>query len=258
MSEFRFKRFSVKQEKSALKVGTDAVLLGASMTLPERDGEMLDIGTGTGVIALMAAQRMYDRAEACQGCRTWHITAIDIDRPSIEEAADNFRNSPWSNHLDAVCLSLAQYSGYVGENSLFSAIFTNPPFYDDSLRNPDCRKSAARHTDSLPREEILSFAARHLERPSEDDMGGILSMILPAEDETALLRSAASFGLFPFRIIRIRTVPSKKPRRIIAEFRLRPKRKGTADDGVSLQEITLQDGGNRSEEYEKLTEGFYL
>ena len=255
MSGFKFKQFTVIQEKSALKVGTDAVLLGAAMTLPGGGGELLDIGTGTGVIALMAAQRMsmQDKVHAEQG---WHITGIDIDNPSAEEASVNFAASPWAEHLESVNMSLGRYSEESGKDTVFSAIFSNPPFYDNSLRNPDCRKSAARHTDSLSLEEILSFAAYHLQRASGKSTGGILSLILPAEKETRLIRKAASFGLFPFRILRIKTVPTKKPRRIIAEFRPADRK---PDSTGSMEDIlTLQDGTGRSEEYQKLTEDFYL
>lgn len=263
MDGFRFKQFTVSQDKSTLKVGTDAVLLGAAMTLPECGGGMLDIGTGTGVIALMAAQRMsgleYARIE------DWHVTAIDIDSPSIEEASGNFAASPWSAHLKAVNLSLRQYRESIGEDAGFSSIFTNPPFYDGSLKNPDCRKSAARHTESLSVEEILSFASCHLLHPDDKGDGGILSMILPAEEETNLVRKAASYGLFPFRLLRIKTVPAKKPRRIIAEFRLATENQiagnlpGTyGKRSAREEEITLQEGNARSEEYRRLTEDFYL
>lgn len=251
MDGFRFKQFTVSQDKSALKVGTDAVLLGAAMTLPECGGGMLDIGTGTGVIALMAAQRMSGREDP--RIEDWHVTAIDIDSPSIEEASGNFAASPWSAHLKAVNLSLRQYGESIGEDAVFSSIFTNPPFYDGSLKNPDCRKSAARHTDSLSVEEILSFASCHLLHPDDKGDGGILSMILPAEEKTTLVRKAASYGLSTFRLLRIRTVPAKKPRRIIAEFRFGVGKRSTREE-----EITLQEGNARSEEYRRLTEDFYL
>ena len=234
MSAFRFKQFEVSQEKSALKVGTDAVVLGAMMTLPETDNSiLLDIGTGTGVIALMAAQRL-------SGTAGYHITAIDIDGPSALEAADNFAASHWNGHLEAVHSSLQNFS----TDHFYDAIFSNPPFYDDSLRNPDCREAAARHTGSLSYNDILTFAASHLD-------SGTLSLILPAEEEIRLRRTAASFGLLPFRIVRIRTTGGKKPRRILAEFR---KNGGP----LSEEEITLQNGSARAEAYARLTADFYL
>lgn len=230
-SSFRFKRFELKNEASALKVGTDAVLLGAAMTVRPSDEFMLDIGTGTGVIALMVAQRS---DSAC-------IVGIDIDTPSAEEAAYNFENSPWASRLRSVNQSLADYCPC----RAFDLIFSNPPYYDNSLRNPDIRESAARHTESLSYRMICEFASKYL-----TDCGR-LSLILPSEEQTRLLRTAASFGLYPFRIIHIRTVGSKPPRRIIAEF-CRKKSE------IEEQSLTLQEGSSRTDEYSALVGEFYL
>lgn len=275
MSAFRFKQFSVNQDRAALKVGTDAVLLGATMTLPEMASDILDIGTGTGVIALMAAQRLksrnreVSRPEQLRQKRewpipsalppNWKITAIDIDGPSIEDARENFAASPWSDSLEARCISLQDYSSGCGEYDL---IFSNPPFYDNSIKNPSARESTARHTTNLSWRDILAFAADHLRRPMTDgpatvrangmSEGGTMSMILPAEEEKRLLRTAASFGLYPFRIIRISTVTSKPPRRIIVEFSF-VKTPVPAENS-----LILNNGSIRSSEYSKLTEDFYL
>lgn len=286
MSEFRFKQFSVKQDRAALKVGTDAVLLGTLTGLEGLTGiesqagldgltgetaELLDIGTGTGVISLIIAQRLAAIS------RDWHISAIDIDGPSILDAADNFYASPWPEHLQAIHSSLQEFSnlqrtssGPHGTSDLqrvpsghqefsskgFDLIFSNPPFYDDSLRNPDPREANARHSASLSYRDIIAFAAEYLRKPSDNFTGGRLSLILPAEEETRLLRTAASFDLFPFRIVRIRTVEKKKPRRIVAEFRIR----GPQKPELREETLTLQgpDSAPRSEEYQRLTEDFYL
>ena len=233
MSEFRFRQFSVKNEASAMKVGTDAVLLGAAMTLRPSDRSLLDIGTGTGVIALMAAQRL--------AAPSFRIEAIDIDPASAAEAAENFASSPWSAHFRARCTPLSHYCA-----DGFDVIFSNPPYYDSSLKNPDARESAARHTETLSYRELCAFAEAHL-KPE-----GRLSLILPADCEKDLLRTAASFGLYPFRLLRIRTTPAKPVSRLIAEFsrtRTRPE----------TTELTLMDpAGTRSPEYVSLTEGFYL
>ena len=234
---FDFQQFSINQERSALKMGTDAVVLGASMTLPlGREGARLfDVGTGCGIIALMAAQRM---AEAG---KEWRVKAIDIDGPSVEDAVENFRNSPWAAQLDAECTSLQHFH----PDCPYDAIFANPPFFTDSLRNPDARESCARHATALTYAEILSFAEENL------SAGGTVSLILPAECERELLRTAASFSFRPFRILRVRTTEEKPPKRIVAEF-------SAMAGNVREEEIVLQDGSARTKEYSLLTESFYL
>lgn len=228
---FRFRRFEVRNRDSALKVGTDAVLLGAAMTILPSDRTALDIGTGTGVIALMAAQR----SEAC------NIIGIDIDPASAEEASFNFSASPWKERLTSVCVPLSGFR--TGQK--FDLIFSNPPYYDSSLKNPDPREAAARHSDSLSFRDILSFAAGRLSPE------GRLSLILPSDGLRDLRRCAASFGLHPFRLLHIKTTAAKQPRRVVAEF-------STAATGVEEQCLTLSEAGEKTEEYSLLTRDFYL
>lgn len=205
---FRFQQFDIENSRAALKVGTDAVVLGASMSIPGTDALCaLDIGTGTGVLALMAAQRI-----EAEGIREWKVTAIDIDKPSADEAADNFARSKWAANLCAIHSSLSEYAAGLRESERFGLIFSNPPYYDSSLRNPDAREAAARHTDNLSYREICSFAAERL------TPAGRLEMILPSDQEKQLLRTAASFGLYASRLVRVSTTPTKPPRRLIAEF----------------------------------------
>ncbi len=228
---FRFRQFKVRNRDSALKVGTDAVLLGAAMTLLPTDRLALDIGTGTGVIALMAAQR----TERCS------IIGIDIDPPSAAEAEENFRLSPWADRLTSVCTPL---SGYRSADK-FDVIFSNPPYYDCSLRNPDGREAAARHSGSLSVRDILAFASAQL------NQSGRLSMILPSEQIRDITRCAASYGLKPFRLLNIRTSENKAVRRTVIEL-------SSGGSRPEEEEITLMQGGERTEEYRRLTEDFYL
>ncbi len=236
-SIFRFKRFEVHNSDSALKVGTDAVLLGAAMTILPTDRHLLDIGTGTGVIALMAAQRLSDIA----GGRDFRIEAIDIDAPSAREAARNFRESPWGDVLSASDVALDAFA----PSGHYDLIFSNPPYYDNSLLNPDAREAAARHTESLSYREICAFAS---ERLSPE---GRLSLILPYGCGPMLKRTAASFGLYPSRTIAVRTTAAKPFRRLIAEF---GRARTVPEEGM----LTLQDGSSRTQEYDSLTEDFYL
>ena len=256
MSEFRFKQFSVRNTDSALKVGTDAVLLGSLMTVHPGERRLLDIGTGTGVVALMAAQRLAGStidasaaqrlvgsaidATAEDGVES-RIIGIEIDGPSAEEARLNFEGSPWAGMLEARHCSLQDFRS-PGE---FDLIFSNPPYFDESLRNPDARESRARHTESLSYREVLAFAGEKLAP------GGLVAMILPAESETAVRRCAAGFDLNLSRIVRIRTTLRKPPRRVVVEFsRLRGQ--------IREEELTMQNQDGFTEEYRRIAGAFLL
>lgn len=219
MSVFRFKEFSVRNESSAMKLGTDSVVLGASITLRPSDRFLLDVGTGTGVVALLAAQRLSEMGA------DFRIEGIDIDGPSVEEASFNFSASPWSVSLSSAEKPLSAYE----PGGKIDCIFSNPPYYDESLKNPDARLSAARHTSSLSYRELCSFAADYLSAE------GRLSMILPSDCRRELLRTAASFGLKPFRIVSVRTSSRKKPLRMVAEFCRERFFASTAEEELDLQ-----------------------
>ena len=244
MSTFRFKQFSVTNERSAMKVNTDGVLLGAAMTIRPEDRCMLDIGTGTGTIALMAAQRISGNAI--------RIDAVDIDEPSATEAAMNFANSPWSESLHAHNLSLDAFAAMDKKDGLpavqrYDLIFSNPPYFEDSLTAPDERKSTARHTsDGLSYRDIFEFAKERL-----TDSGRV-SLVLPADQEAALCRYARMCGLHLFRILRVRTVPRKAPSRMIAEFSRH------RCETVKEELLTIQNEGQYTQEYLSLTHDFYM
>lgn len=222
-----------------MKVNTDGVLLGAAATLPPGCRSVLDAGTGTGTIALILAQRLADAPDA-------GILGIDIDLASAEEAAQNFGRSPWAGRLEARHLSL---SALDNESRQYDLIVSNPPYFDASLPNPEERKKTSRHTsedgEELSYRTLIRFAAGHL-FPE-----GRLSMILPSSVETALLRYAAGFGLYPGRLLRIRTVERKMPLRLIAEF---------TKERTPLQEETLvlRNENGYTQEYTTLTGPFYI
>ena len=251
MGVFKFKQFNVVNERSAMKVNTDGVLLGAAMTLREDDRRLLDIGTGTGTIALMAAQRLNgicgqagndeDRART----DVVRIDAIDIDEPSATEAAMNFEQSPWAESLRAHNVSLDQFAAACSET--YDLIFSNPPYFENSLTAPDERKSTARHaSDGLSYRDIFAFASQNL---SSD---GRVSLVLPADQEYDLCRHARMMGFHLFRIVRVRTVPRKSPARMIVEF----TRHRVSD--VCEELLTIQNAGNYTAEYLALTGDFYL
>ena len=230
-----------------MKVNTDGVLLGAAMTINPEDRCLLDIGTGTGTVALMAAQRLAEAAErSFADAQDDIIDAIDIDEPSASEAAANFAHSPWTDVLQAHNMSLDKFAQAFPDRK-YDLIFSNPPYFEDSLTAPDERKSTARHTsDGLSYRDIFEFARTHLNE------SGRVSLVLPSDQEVALCRYGRMCGLHLFRIVRIRTVPRKAPSRIVAEFSR--QRVGTVADEL----ITIQNEGKYTQEYLSLTHDFYL
>lgn len=255
MSVFRFRRFTVENTESAMKVNTDGVLLGALMTIRSEDRTYLDVGTGTGTIALMAAQRVSGvfgtsdvSADGLSGKTSPDapaIIGIDIDEASAREAGQNFAASPWPDMLSAVHSSLGDFKT-CPECALFDHVFSNPPYYDLSLAAPDSRRNTARHTDSLSYRELVAFSSEFLSD------SGMLSVILPADSEVWLLRHARMSGLHPFRIVRIRTTERKKPSRIVAEFSR--YRRECPEESL----LTIHQGDGYSADYIALTEEFYL
>ena len=244
MSIFHFKKFDVTNERSAMKVNTDGVLLGAAMTIAPEDRKFLDVGTGTGTIALMAAQRSHADCDI-SNIDEIHIDAIDLDEASSSEAALNFQNSPWAASLSAHHCSLEEFA--TRSEGKYDLIFSNPPYFDSSLHAPQQRRSDARHTSTgLSYRELLEFASERL------TPRGRISMVLPADTEMQLCRHARMCGLNLFRIMRIKTVPRKEPIRIIAEFS-RSRCELPQD-----RTLTIMNEGKYTQEYLSLTHDFYL
>jgi tRNA1Val (adenine37-N6)-methyltransferase len=229
---FNFKQFTVWQEKSAFKVGTDGVILGAYADIAEAK-RILDIGTGTGLIALMLAQR-------CDA----EIVAIEPDPESFLEASENFRKSYWSDRISVVNCLLQEYS-YDGRD--FDLIVTNPPYFIDSLKNPDLAKSNARHNESLNHADILSGVRRLLR---ED---GKLYIILPYPEGSVFIAEAREYGFYCNRILKVKPVPTADIIRLVLGF----SRTRTI---ASEKFLTIEKGKRHefTEEYINLTREFYL
>ena len=234
MTAFRFKQFSVKHEKSTMKVGTDGVLLGAVADV-DNAKEILDAGTGCGVIALILAQRSRAR-----------ITAIDIDRASADEAAENFRNSPWSDRLVTLRESLQAHALFAVEQ--YDAIVSNPPFFQNSLKNPDEKKMRARHNDSLPFDEFLESTTKLL-KPD-----GALWVILPVNESRIFMEMAQQNGFLPEYQMLIHPKPGREANRRILKLTRQQNRQ--KQNSQSL--IIRQEDGAFTDEYRKLTSEFYL
>lgn len=231
-SFFEFKQFKIFQDRCAFKVGTDGVLLGACADLAGA-GRILDIGTGTGLIALMLAQR-------CDA----EITAIEPDRGSFEQASGNVRNSKWHKRIRVINTDLQSFDPGVVR---FDLIVTNPPFFTDSLRNPDPGKAAARHNVTLNTDELLKGVVRLLGNNAS------FQTIMPYAEGNILIAEAGEYGLFCNNILKIRPLPASPVRRLILNFsqnQLKPAEKF----------LTIEYGKrhNFTEEYINLTKDFYL
>ena len=229
---FKFKQFTVYQESAAMRVGTDGVLLGAWTDHPT-PLRILDIGSGTGVISLMAAQRW---SEA-------RIDAIDPDLGAFEQSRSNFEQSPWGNRLAAHHIDLQHF-----DSAPYDLIISNPPYFVNSLKNPDSAKSTARHTDSLPHNELVQHAARLL-APE-----GTFAVILPADLKLNLLEISKQNGLSVRRIAEIFDRKGKNSIRIMAEFKKSISAK-PIEEQIYIRDVESND---YTEQYKSLTKDFYL
>lgn len=228
---FTFKQFTVYHDRCAMKVGTDGVLLGA-WTDVSNARRILDIGTGTGLIALMVAQRT---AEA-------QITAIDIDTEAVNQARENVLSSPWKNRVGVMLQDVCTYTSDTG----FDTIVSNPPYFIDSLKCPDSQRTTARHTDTLDAYRLLEKVADLL------TPDGRFSLILPTDQTDELLRIAETQGLYPSRWTQVITRPGLPPKRSLVEFR-------KTHQNYSVKELVVElDRHVYSEEYIALTREFYL
>ncbi len=227
---FTFKQFHVEQDRTAMKVGTDGVLLGA---WAEGGRTILDIGTGTGLVALMMAQR-YEDAQ---------VVGIDIDPDASEQARENVAASPFASRISILHTSLQAFK----TERKFDAIVSNPPYFEHSLKNPDAARAAARHADSLPFADLFSGVSRLL----ADE--GVFSAIVPMDCLERFCSEAYLSGFFLLRRYDVKTTPRKPSKRCLVAFcRRRP-------DVFDRQEVCLMDeGGVRSAWYAALTKEFYL
>jgi len=231
---FSFKRFTVRQPRSAMKVGTDGVVLGAWFDVGETAARILDVGTGTGLIALMAAQRN----------PAARIDAVEIDVPSCRDAEENFAASPWGDRMRLFGEPFAAFCARTEEG--YDRIVSNPPYFVRSLRSPDGARTAARHADSLPYEELLD-GVRRLLVPE-----GCLSVILPCDAAQTFTLAALCVGLYRSRTLYVHPVPGAEPKRVCMEFRFGERTETVASLTLLNEDRTA--GGA----YRALAGDFYL
>ena len=232
-SYFKFKQFTIYQERAAMRVGTDGVLLGAWCRLDGAE-RVLDVGTGTGLIAIMAAQRS-----------TARIDAVELDFEAACDAAQNAGLSPWSDRITVYAADFVQsYGPYT--RPLYDHILSNPPYFVQSLLPPDRRREHARHTGSLDYEALFEGAAVLL-RP-----GGRLSLIAPADLEEHLAFVALLHGFYPVRYTYVSGIAGRAPKRLLSEWGR--ERLPLETDALAVE----RRGEGYTPEYVALTRDFYL
>ncbi len=228
---FQFKQFKINQSRAAMKVGTDGVLLGAWASCSGAQ-RILDIGTGTGLIALMLAQRY-----------TAMIDALEIDEAAMADAKENIQQSPWSERIKLYPTALQHFS----PAEKYDALVSNPPYFKDSLKAPDAARTRARHSDTLSLEELVVRSVKLLQP------AGKLHLVLPYEALEELQIDAAKAGLYLVRICRVKPTPSKSFKRVLLTLAMQ------ADPCVE-EELILEEFGRHqySQAYKDLTRDFYL
>lgn len=216
-----------------MKVGVDGVLLGVWASV-ESASRILDIGTGSGLIALILAQRS-----------PASISAIDIEENAIIQASENIQNSPWSDRIKTELISLQDF--VESKKHSFDLIISNPPYFVNSLKNPNQNRSTARHTDSLTHEELIENAVRLL-----SPMGRIC-IILPVNEGLQCLEFAESIGLYCTKKTTVFPKPNAPSKRLLLEFQLVPSI-------TALSELTIETNirHHYSPEFSALTKDFYM
>lgn len=232
---FQFKQFSIEQDQCAMKIGTDGVLLGAWTPIENNPFSILDIGTGTGIIALMLAQR----SEAEQ------IDALEIDEEAYEQATDNFENSAWNDRLFCFHAGLDEFIEEPEDE--YDLIVSNPPFYSEDYKTENSQRDLARFQDAMPFEDLIEAADLLLSEK------GVFAVILPFKEEEKFINLAKEFGLFPFKITRVKGAPTAEIKRSLMAF----SRNENTD--FTIDELIIETTRHQyTEEYTTLTKDFYL
>ena len=233
-SSFSFKQFTINQDRCAMKVGTDGVLLGAWVSLETNPQSILDIGTGTGVIALQLAQR--STAEI--------IDAVEIDPDAFEQCVENFEASDWGDRLFCYHASIEELADEVEEQ--YDIIVSNPPFYTDKFKSNDEARDKARSSDALPFNMLLKSVSVLLYET------GRFSLILPRKEEESFIDLASKVGLYPSKICRVQGAINSEEKRSMLEFTF-------TKQTVELEKLTIEISRHHyTENYINLVKDFYL
>ncbi len=230
---FQFKKFTVMHDRCAMKVGTDGVLLGAWAS-PPQNGKILDIGTGSGIIALMLAQKS-----------NAGITGIDIDLQAVEQAKENVEQTPWRNRVRIEHSTFQKHVRISSEK--YDMVITNPPYFVNSLNAQEINRTNARHQTELSMEGLFA-GVKEILKPH-----GWFSMIYPVEKEPELLLLASVSSLYPCRIMYVQPTPQLPAKRMLINFCMKKV-------PLKYETLVIESGKrhNYTEQYKKLTRDYYL
>lgn len=234
LKPFKFKQFTVEQDRCAMKIGTDGVLLGAWVSVESYPSSILDIGAGTGVISLQLAQRT--NAEL--------IDAVEIEDNAYEQCVDNFENSPWGDRLFCYHASLNEFVEEVDEK--YDLIISNPPFYSENYKTDDDSRDKARFSEALPFNELIECVSQLLSKE------GIFAIIIPRKEEEGIIEMALKVNLFSKRICRVRGNETSEEKRSMLEFSFQ-------DVLAKIENLTIESARHiYTAEYKNLVKEFYL
>lgn len=231
---FKFKEFTIQQDRCAMKIGTDGVLLGAWASIAKKPSAVLDIGAGTGVLSLMLAQRSLAD----------NIEALEIEEDAHEQCVANFENSPWADRLFCYHAGLDEFVEEIEEP--YDLIISNPPFYSEAFSSGNSSRDTARQNQSLPFDELLDGVSKLLSQE------GLFAVIIPNKEELVFIKLASSFGLYPTKVLRVKGNKEAEIKRSLLEFSFK-------QGEISEEELIIEIKRHEyTEEYIKLTKDFYL
>ncbi|MCX6172429.1 MAG: methyltransferase [Flavobacterium sp.] len=232
---FQFKQFAVQQDRCAMKIGTDAVLLGAWCPIKNNPFSILDIGAGTGILSLMLAQR----SNAAQ------IDAIEINDEAYEQCVENFESSPWGDRLFCFHAGLDEFLDEPEDE--YDLIISNPPFYSENYKTDSAQRDLARFQEAMPFEDLIEAVRLLL---SEN---GIFAVIIPFKEEEKFIDLCAEVELYPIKVTRVKGTPTTEVKRSLLAFKRYELSVLTAD------ELVIETARHQyTEDYIALTKDFYL
>lgn len=253
LTKFSFKQFTIQQDRCAMKVGADSVLLGAWCPIDNNPYSVLDIGAGTGILSLMLAQRSKAEHPSLQGELAQQIDAIEIDEDAYEQCVENFESSPWSDRLFCFHAGLDEFVEDPEEK--YDLIVSNPPFYAEDFKTKNKARDLARFQDAMPFEELVEAADLLL---SEN---GIFTVIIPYKEEKKFIALANHFELYPFKITRVKGTPNAEIKRSLIAFSRVRKYSGDSEQAkqTAVDELIIETSRHQyTEDYIALTKDFYL